>query len=123
MSKVHTNGIEIEYESFGPIACEAMVLISGLGVQMTRWPVSFCEDLATKGYRVIRFDNRDVGYSTSFAPSGVPNLEDIARSLSLGAQPVVPYAEKGDARKRGTVLRCCVAKSLSGHNGGGAEES
>ncbi|MEI6206043.1 MAG: alpha/beta hydrolase [Desulfuromonadales bacterium] len=91
MSKAQTNEIEIEYESFGSITCEAMVLISGLGVQMTRWPVSFCEDLASKGYLVIRFDNRDIGYSTSFAHSGVPNLEDIARSVSIGAQPVVPY--------------------------------
>ena len=91
MSKANSNGIEIEHESFGSAKDEAMLLISGLGVQMTRWPKPFCEILAAKGYRVIRFDNRDVGYSTSFANSGVPKLEDVVKSASLGERPVVPY--------------------------------
>jgi len=72
MTRARSNGIEIEYDSFGDDHREAIVLISGLGVQMTRWPVDFCELLAGRGYRVVRFDNRDVGLSTSSAgPWGV----------------------------------------------------
>ena len=38
----------------------------GLGAQMVIWDERFCELLANKGFRVIRYDNRDVGLSTKF---------------------------------------------------------
>jgi pimeloyl-ACP methyl ester carboxylesterase len=64
-------GISLAYEEFG--AGEPMVLVAGLGQQLHSWPTGLCEQLAAHGYRVIRFDNRDVGRSTHlrFRPPGI----------------------------------------------------
>jgi pimeloyl-ACP methyl ester carboxylesterase len=64
MPRAKNGEVEIEYETFGDANPETVILINGLGSQMTRWPEAFCEKLVAKGYRVIRFDNRDVGLST-----------------------------------------------------------
>jgi pimeloyl-ACP methyl ester carboxylesterase len=73
-----TNGaVEIEYESFGD-APETILLVNGLGSQMTRWPAAFCETLAARGFRVIRFDNRDTGLSTWFKSGDRYLLKDMA---------------------------------------------
>lgn len=58
------NGIELCYEIFGAPDAEPLVLIMGLGAQMIHWDDDFCRDLADRGFRVIRFDNRDIGKST-----------------------------------------------------------
>ena len=64
-------GISLAYEEIG--AGEPMVLVAGLGQQLHSWPTEFCESLAERGYRVIRFDNRDAGRSTHprFRPPGI----------------------------------------------------
>jgi pimeloyl-ACP methyl ester carboxylesterase len=59
-----TNGIELCYEVFGRDDAEPIVLIMGLGAQMIHWDDDFCRELAQRGFRVIRFDNRDIGQST-----------------------------------------------------------
>ncbi|HEX3916064.1 MAG TPA: alpha/beta hydrolase [Caulobacteraceae bacterium] len=64
MARASHGDVEIEYEAFGDLAGEALLLINGLGSQMTRWPEAFCELLAARGLYTIRFDNRDVGLST-----------------------------------------------------------
>jgi pimeloyl-ACP methyl ester carboxylesterase len=64
MPRARSGAIEIEYEAFGDPADAAVLLINGLGSQMTRWPEAFCALLVGKGLYVIRFDNRDVGLST-----------------------------------------------------------
>jgi pimeloyl-ACP methyl ester carboxylesterase len=61
MPKVQSNGITLHYESFGE--GEPLVLIMGIGGQMIQWDEDFCRALSTQGFRVIRFDNRDVGES------------------------------------------------------------
>jgi pimeloyl-ACP methyl ester carboxylesterase len=58
------NGIEICYEIFGDAGSEPMLLIMGLGAQMIHWDDEFCWQLAARGFRVIRFDNRDIGKSS-----------------------------------------------------------
>jgi pimeloyl-ACP methyl ester carboxylesterase len=58
------NGIDICYEIFGDGNAEPMFLIMGLGAQMVIWDDAFCEKLAARGFRVIRFDNRDIGQSS-----------------------------------------------------------
>jgi pimeloyl-ACP methyl ester carboxylesterase len=74
-----TNGdIRIYWESFGDPAAPAILLVNGLGSQMTRWPEAFCEVLTGKGYRALRFDNRDAGLSTWFDAGGTYTLEDMA---------------------------------------------
>jgi pimeloyl-ACP methyl ester carboxylesterase len=67
------NGIEIVYETIGEESDPALLLVMGLGTQLIHWDREFCEQLAARGFRVIRFDNRDAGRSTQIkAP--VPNL-------------------------------------------------
>ena len=58
------NGIDLCYEIFGDANAEPMILIMGLGAQMIHWDDDFCRQLAARGFRVIRFDNRDIGKSS-----------------------------------------------------------
>jgi len=66
MPRARNGAVEIEYQTFGDGQPETVLLVNGLGSQMTRWPEAFCEKMVAKGYRVIRFDNRDTGLSTWF---------------------------------------------------------
>jgi pimeloyl-ACP methyl ester carboxylesterase len=61
------NGIDLCYEIFGDPGAEPMLLIMGLGAQMIHWDDDFCRQLAARGFRVIRFDNRDIGQSGKFS--------------------------------------------------------
>src|SRR5438270_13689775 len=69
--RVKANGIEIEYETAGSKSDPGLLLIMGLGAQLTIWPDAFVRALADQGFYVIRFDNRDVGLSTDFGSWGV----------------------------------------------------
>jgi pimeloyl-ACP methyl ester carboxylesterase len=60
---IRANGIDICYEVFGAADAEPLLLIMGLGAQMIHWDDEFCRLLAARGFRVIRFDNRDIGKS------------------------------------------------------------
>ncbi|HWA29992.1 MAG TPA: alpha/beta hydrolase [Rhizomicrobium sp.] len=92
MPQAKANGITLEYESFGRDSDPAVLLIMGFSAQMTMWPAAFCQGLAAKGFRVIRFDNRDIGLSTHLSHLGMPNIgEAMARRMS--GQPVdAPYS-------------------------------
>ena len=61
------NGIDLCYEIFGDADAEPMLLIMGLGAQMIHWDDDFCRQLAARGFRVIRFDNRDIGKSSQLS--------------------------------------------------------
>lgn len=91
MPSIKANGIEIAYESFGAPGAEPMLLLPGMGAQMLRWTAPFCERLAARGYRVIRFDNRDAGLSTHFTAAPFPDLAALTHALARGEQPQVPY--------------------------------
>jgi len=71
------NGIQLCYQEMGAPDAEPLLLIMGLGVQMLGWDEGLCEMLAERGFRVIRFDNRDIGGSTKLGAAGVPNPLDI----------------------------------------------
>jgi pimeloyl-ACP methyl ester carboxylesterase len=90
MTIVKANGIDLAYDSFGDGA-DAILLIAGLGTQMIRWPVPFCEALAARGYRVIRFDNRDSGCSTHFHHCAPPDFGALVAALMAGQRPSVTY--------------------------------
>ena len=92
MPQVQANGIDIEYESFGPTDRETVLLIMGLGGQLTVWQEDLCHDLVERGYRVVRFDNRDVGLSTKFDEAGMPDMAAIFGALMTGAKPAAPYS-------------------------------
>lgn len=92
MPQVQANGINIEYESFGPEDRETVLLIMGLGGQLTVWQEELCHELVDRGYRAIRFDNRDVGLSTKFDEAGMPDMAAIFGALMTGAKPAAPYS-------------------------------
>lgn len=91
MNHVNTNGIEIAYDVFGRQGDPVIMLIAGLGTQMIRWTDPFCEELASRGYRVLRFDNRDAGYSTHLSERVPPDSGALVASLMAGRLPDVPY--------------------------------
>jgi pimeloyl-ACP methyl ester carboxylesterase len=88
------NGLELVYEDWGDINHPPIVLIMGLSAQMLLWPDGFCEQLVHQGYRVIRFDNRDIGLSTKIKSKG-PHIKDwvLMARAQLGLRtPQVPYS-------------------------------
>jgi pimeloyl-ACP methyl ester carboxylesterase len=91
MARVAANGIEIEYEDFGATDAPPVLLIMGLGAQLVRWPMPLVEQLVARGYRVIRYDNRDVGLSTKLDDAGTPNIVVMAAAKFFGRKPVAPY--------------------------------
>jgi pimeloyl-ACP methyl ester carboxylesterase len=86
------NGLELVYEDMGDVLHPPIVLIMGLSAQLTLWPLGFCEGLVTQGYRVIRFDNRDIGLSTKLSSLKVkgPVWKRMLRA-QLGLASPVPY--------------------------------
>jgi len=91
MTAITANGITIEYETFGSPSATPLLLVMGLGAQMTLWPVELCEALVARGYYVIRYDNRDVGLSTKFDAAGVPEVPAIIMAMMSGKPVNVPY--------------------------------
>lgn len=77
MSSVSANGISIEYETFGQDTSPCVLLIMGLGGQLTAWDPEFCKALAGAGFYVVVYDNRDVGLSTWLDDAGVPDLAEL----------------------------------------------
>jgi pimeloyl-ACP methyl ester carboxylesterase len=63
----------------------------GLGCQMIDWKDEFCSNLASRGFRVIRFDNRDVGQSTTFEEAGHPDVNETVAALQRGEPVDAPY--------------------------------
>jgi len=92
MPQVRANGIDIEYESFGRESDPVILLIMGLGGQLTLWPETFCRGLAARGFRVIRFDNRDIGKSTHFIAAGAPDIPALMARAMSGQAVKTPYA-------------------------------
>jgi len=84
MARIHANGIDIEYEEFGPKTGTPVLLIMGLGAQLTRWPLEFIEILTSREYRVIRYDNRDVGLSQKFDSAGPADVVKMMTEMAQG---------------------------------------
>jgi len=88
---VQANGITIAYESFGDIDNEAIIMIQGTGATMLHYPAGMCEKLARNGYRIIRFDNRDVGLSTTLDTLGQPDWTAIFPFYKTCKPAPLPY--------------------------------
>ena len=76
MSEILANGLTFHYDSRGPESegTPVILMIMGLGVQMILWPEPLLDHLAQQGFRVVRFDNRDIGLSSHLDHLGVPNI-------------------------------------------------
>ena len=92
MPHVRANGIDIEYESFGRESDPLILLIMGFGAQLIFWPDSLCEGLAAKRFRVVRFDNRDIGKSTHLMGQTAPDPRALFVEVMAGRHPHVPYS-------------------------------
>ena len=91
MPQVKANGIDIHYEEHGNPDHPAMLLIMGFGAQLTLWPDELVDALAAEGFRVIRYDNRDIGLSHKFDGVKAPGLVKMTLLSKIGLKPKVPY--------------------------------
>lgn len=93
--KIQANGIEIEVEDSGFDGSQAdrpvLLLVMGLGMQLTAWPPGMVRALVDAGYRVICHDNRDIGLSASLDHLGQPNLVWAGLKFNLGLEIKPPY--------------------------------
>jgi proline iminopeptidase len=89
--KVSANGLELAYDERGDPGDPVMLMIMGLGVQSTFWPERLCDLVAGAGFRVIRFDNRDVGLSTKLDHLGMPKIAFEAIKYALHLKLRAPY--------------------------------
>ncbi|HSM53732.1 MAG TPA: alpha/beta fold hydrolase [Erythrobacter sp.] len=91
MPRVTANSIELEYDTHGDPANPPMLLVMGLGAQMTLWPIELVQGLAQRGFHVIRYDNRDIGLSHKFEGAKAPGMVRQMLLTRLGFRPRVPY--------------------------------
>lgn len=91
MAQISSNGITLEYDTFGSDSRRPLLLVMGLGAQMIHWRDEFCELLADRDHFVIRFDNRDSGLSEKMGHLGVPDMAQLAARLMAGEPADAPY--------------------------------
>jgi pimeloyl-ACP methyl ester carboxylesterase len=87
VSRARVSGLELEYDSFGDAGATPLLLVMGLSYQMIEWDDALCELIASRGFRVTRFDNRDVGLSSKFDALGPPDIMAL-----LGGTGHPPYS-------------------------------
>jgi pimeloyl-ACP methyl ester carboxylesterase len=90
--RVVANGLNIEVDDQGPRDGPVVLLVMGLGMQLTAWPDELVELLLAQGFRVVRFDNRDAGLSDGFDHAGVPSIPLNALRHLLRLPIRSPYA-------------------------------
>jgi pimeloyl-ACP methyl ester carboxylesterase len=86
------NGLRLAYESHGPDSAELILLIGGTGMQLTDWPPELVSELTRRGYRVVTFDNRDVGLSTHLDSLGLPDWQALSSAGEPGEPLPLPYS-------------------------------
>jgi pimeloyl-ACP methyl ester carboxylesterase len=115
------SGIRIEYEVAGAPGAPVILLIMGLGMQLTAWPPAFVDGLVARGYRVVRLDNRDIGLSGRFAAARPVDLRGAAVKSMLGFKVKPPYTLEdmaGDALGLLDALRVASAHVVGVSMGG-----
>ncbi|MEP3051831.1 MAG: alpha/beta hydrolase [Erythrobacter sp.] len=104
MPQITANGLTLEYEEHGDRAHPPILLIMGLGAQLTYWPIEFVDALVAQGFRVIRFDNRDIGLSQKFDGAKAPGMVWQILRQKFGFPAKVPYSLKDMADDAAAVL-------------------
>ena len=96
--QLSANGISIEVEDHGSPNGEPLLLVMGLGMQLVAWHEDFVAGLVARGFRVIRFDNRDIGLSQRFDHLGVPNLmlDSLRFAVGMGVKSGYSVADMAD---------------------------
>lgn len=91
MPSIQANGIDIFHDAQGPADGPPVLLIPGLGMQLTRWSDGFVAALVARGFRAIRMDHRDIGLSQGFDAAGLPDFEALTAERMAGRIPAAPY--------------------------------
>ena len=91
MPTIEANNITLYYEDNGPSEAPVILLVMGLGAQMIAWPDEMIQALVAKGFRVIHYDNRDVGMSQRMEGAAAPNLIWSMFKARLGLPVQVAY--------------------------------
>jgi pimeloyl-ACP methyl ester carboxylesterase len=91
MPQVKANNITIEYEDMGPKDGPVILLVMGLAAQMTFWPDALLKAFTGAGFRVIRFDNRDIGLSGKLHGKNAPNPIVQSAARLIGIKGMAPY--------------------------------
>ena len=91
MAFASNHGVDLCYETYGDRADPALLLVMGLGAQLTAWPMTFVDAFVAAKHFVIRFDNRDAGLSTKFDGVRVDMPAIMAAWSGDGTMPEVPY--------------------------------
>lgn len=104
MPHIGANGLDLFYEDHGDPANDTILLVMGLGAQMTLWPDEFVEALVGKGYHVVRYDNRDIGLSSKMEGEKAPKLVWQILRKRIGWPPKVPYTLKDMADDGAALL-------------------
>ena len=91
MAQVRANGNCLEYEIDGPAEAPVLLMIHGVGAQLIRWPPDLCRALVEAGFRILRFDPRDIGLSSRMDHAPVPDLAEVIAARARGEEPDLPY--------------------------------
>jgi pimeloyl-ACP methyl ester carboxylesterase len=124
MPRAHGNGVELEYETVGDPAGRPLLLVQGLGAQLTSIEDGLCRELASRGFLVVRYDNRDVGLSTWFDHARPVNLAAVyggdhaslaytLEDMADDAVAVLDAAGVGSAHVAGISLGGMIAQLLA----------
>lgn len=95
MSEIDTGSATIHYDTNGDPADPTVLLVHGLGAQMTLWDMAFVERIIERGYRVVRFDNRDVGLSSK-SDGPPPDLLPLVMAALAGSTPDLDHYTLSD---------------------------
>ena len=127
MASIDANGITIEYDIRGESTGEPLLLVMGLGGQLTDWPSDFVDLLVDEGFRVIRLDNRDAGLSTSFdwEPPTVAKMAAMSlarrkpdtgyhlRDMAVDAAALLDQLGVGSAHVVGASMGGMIAQTMA----------
>ena len=109
MAYVETKSCTLYAESFGNPDDPPLLLVNGLTSQLTAWPVEFCEAFVDRGFFVMRFDNRDVGFSTKFVDGPAYTLSDMADDCVA----VMEHFEASPAHVLGISMGGMIVQTLA----------
>ncbi len=121
MANVAVNDIHMEYEIWGEGNAQPLLLVGGLGVQLTRWSKSFRDALVARNFKVIAYDNRDTGFSTKhddWGPADTKAAFAQARAKEAVSAPYTLADMAGDAAGLLDALGIEAAHVIGSSNGG-----
>lgn len=90
-TQVRAGGLNFAVDDRGPRDAPAILLVMGLGTQAIAWPEPLLEALLAAGFRVIRYDNRDIGESTHLHATPAPHPLLYLAASKLGIKPRIAY--------------------------------